>query len=157
MYSRNLGKNAVRASPSYTVSHHTDLFSPYPKEDESRYRYNLPAKYDGSRFSRTTQNPPPELKHHTAPIGETNQSSPRTNPQMEAPHEEASEENDLPQSIEPSPTCSDAHPLSHLIAALKEHVSGEDLLLIVIILMLAAEGENAELTILLLSLLLLVK
>lgn len=157
MYSRNLAKSSVRASPSFSLSGQDRLFSPNNREHENQYRYHIPAGYDGSRFSRAVQQTEPEPKRHIADrLPESDRGECVTgeigNGEQEkelcpVPHGDG-------DTAEP-PT--ENHSLSHLIGALKEHVSGEDLLLIVIILMLAAEGENAELTILLLSLLLLVK
>ncbi len=164
MYSRNLSKNTVRASPSYASStpKYTDLLASQ-HGGESRFRYSIPPGYDGNRFSRTQPMPETDTKHHTAPP--TDQSEPLRKEAdiLPFPLEQRKgepEHNALPVEVKTEhednlPVPSD--PLGSLISALKSRVSSDDLLLIVIILMLAAEGENAEITILLLSLLLLVK
>ncbi len=165
MYSRNLGKNTVRASPTYNAS--PPSYHGHSPSGESRYPYTIPPGYDGNRFSRRPDETSrhlgeTEVKHHTAPVNE-GQPYPvqRESPSFTSENEEAEEVSSvvsLPREEETKETRSLTNdPLGALISSLKHRVSSDDLLLIVIILMLAAEGENAELTILLLSLLLLVK
>lgn len=153
MYSRNLAKNPVRASPTSASALYNGTFQSGP-QDENRYRFNLPPKYDGNRFSPSSPSVEPEPKHHTAPPLSQMPKEGEKIVCTESSHEEAKHQV-LPNH--PCPIPGESNSLGNLISALKEHVSGDDLLLIVIILMLAAEGENSELTILLLALLLLVK
>ncbi|MBE6599335.1 MAG: hypothetical protein E7638_07840 [Ruminococcaceae bacterium] len=169
MYARGINKQTVRASPSFRGG---NVFPVYPSDrDESSYGAHLPPRYDGSRFSRAA--PETETKHHQPTIYERGDETGSddvypSSTEMDADVREqqddegtARQDNDceeLPCPLPPEEKdCPKPSPLGDLMGSLRDRVSGEDLLLIVIILTLALEGENAEITILLLSLLLLVK
>jgi len=166
MYSRNLSKSTVRASPSYVSAKYGDPFSQSRQTNDNSYRYHIPPGYVGSRFSQIPDHSETEPKHHAAsqlperelPIRDPKPSLPAPEPEQNIPKVPACREDVLPEKTEATtPVQTDTDPLGTFIRAIRDRVSGEDLLLIVIILMLAAEGENAEITILLLALLLLIK
>lgn len=166
MYSRNLSKSTVRASPSYVSAKYGDPFSQSRQTNDNSYRYHIPPGYVGSRFSQIPDHSETEPKHHAAPplperdfpSPEPRASLPSTETVQSTAEVPAYREDVLPSKTEDSiPEHADTEPLGSFIRAIRDRVSGEDLLLIVIILMLAAEGENAEITILLLALLLLIK
>lgn len=162
MYSRNLAKNTVRASPSYTASpKYSDLlYAQRSAADENRYRYNIPPGYDGNRFSRNQPSEDTDTKRHPVPRKDPEPDW-QALPEAVDAAEESSEDKEVSvveaNRTPPEPHPVPADPLGSFISAVKDRVTGEDLLLVVIILMLALEGENAEITILLLSLLLLIK
>lgn len=188
MYSRNLGKGAVRASSSYTLPKYNELTS--TPADENRYRYNIPPGYDGSRFSRRElAEDEMDMKRHTASSVETVSTPEPAEEKAAEPEfsdtdadtdadigtedipdetepdeakntfsEQTSETRNLPKEYRTAGNLSGTlETVSSFVSMLKDRISGDDLLLIVIILMLAIDGEDAEITILLLTLLLLVK
>ena len=181
MYARNLGKSGVRASPLPKYSEY--LTSGQPK-DENSYRYHIPPGYVGSRFSNSSSaENDMEVKRHTAPSDTRNRPvTAAVTPEnrqdtllQDTGTETVPEEWDEPEESDVLPVPADEkyvrgkedrteqHPsglpdtINGLFNVLKDRVSGEDILLIVIILTLALAGEDAEITILLLSLLLLIK
>lgn len=150
MYSRNTGRNTVRASPSYTGAGRR-----IPAAN-GQIPCRIPPGYNGNLFSGglhdavSGKDTVPDIKHHTAPplpiIPEADS------------EERTAEEDELPTAVHETPDIQapSPDPVNSFITALKDRVSGDDLLLIVIILLLASEGEKSELILFILTVLLLV-
>ncbi len=166
MYARNLSRSHVRASPSF----------PPPTEvrDENSYRQHIPPGYTGNRF----REPAPETatKHHPpshkdTPVPEspyTGTTEAEAGDAWAEPWEKEegapSEEEkgavvpaDSGRSASVTTKDSGAAAITEFFHTLRDRVTWEDLLLVCLILTLALEGEDAEGTILLLALLLLIK
>ncbi len=155
-------------------------------EEESRYGTRLPPGYDGSRFSRRPKEsgesrpesePVMEGKYHNPTVAlsgtsqaleddlEVDRADFAGDPADQPPEIEDAAEGEISEKTDSSfdnlpvevPTPAGGDSLHSFLQLIKDRVSGEDLLLVVLILFLAVDGEDAELSILLLALLLLVK
>lgn len=126
MYSRN-------QSRGYTDDDYDD---DEMTEEYQLYAYNLPPNYDGSRFRRYTQRKPPSPKPTPADHCEETNTTPS--------------EKDIPDNQTESPGGAE-----WLLEAISKRIGCEELLIISLILILAAENDRSD-TLLLLTLLLLV-
>ncbi len=174
MYARNLTKTSVRASPGF-------MANPYRAsleiKDENSYRNYIPPGYVGNRFRKTEE---PRTKHHppdwdglpalspmpSAPVHK----EPGRGALFHSEHDSPAEEEQITASLDEAEPVKSAEvvkagggslsvnaALTDLVRLFRDRVSFEDLLLVLLILTLAVDGEQGGETILLLALLLLVK
>ncbi len=129
MYSRNQGRGQSRRDYGYELS----------DEEYEMYKYNLPPKYDGSRFRRGSRREPTIVVESPVPVEEVSQPFQRAEEVgLPAPIEEAVH---TPVEVETTPVREEkGGPLSSLVGA----IGYEELLIISLILAIAGGDDSGD-------------